>query len=144
MPSSLPLSTAQLQFDDTNIDFQTQILEKSGFSEETCLHPSLCRLPRTRSLSLSIEEAATVMFSMVAAAWGQRWQLQVPTKWLRKLAGTANKLQDLIMWMEEVPTTESRLALVHLWHLNTPKVETLRIDAVRLGLRFYEFCRETE
>ncbi|KAK2995925.1 hypothetical protein RJ640_029807 [Escallonia rubra] len=69
MPSSLPLSTAQLQFDDTNIDFQTQILEKSGFSEETCLHPSLCRLPRTRSLSLSIEEAATVMFSMVAAAW---------------------------------------------------------------------------
>ncbi|KAK2990125.1 hypothetical protein RJ640_014794 [Escallonia rubra] len=54
------------QFDDTNIDFQTKILEKSGFSEETCLHPSLCRLPRTRSLSLSIEEAATVMFSMVA------------------------------------------------------------------------------
>ncbi|KAK2965412.1 hypothetical protein RJ640_001489 [Escallonia rubra] len=54
------------QFDDTNIDFQTKILEKSSFSEETCLHPSICRLPRTRSLSLSIKEAATVMFSMVA------------------------------------------------------------------------------
>ncbi|KAK2990288.1 hypothetical protein RJ640_014740 [Escallonia rubra] len=64
-----PSVDCPLQFDDTNINFQTQILEKSGFSEETCLHPSLCRLPRTRSLSLSIEEAATVMFSMVAAAW---------------------------------------------------------------------------
>ncbi|KAG6668084.1 probable 3-ketoacyl-CoA synthase 21 [Carya illinoinensis] len=72
-PSSyrLPMSMFVEHFvldnmDPESIAFQTKILEKSGFSEETCIPPSLSQLPLRKSLSSATEEAETVMFSAVA------------------------------------------------------------------------------
>ncbi|KAI3469368.1 hypothetical protein Pfo_026031 [Paulownia fortunei] len=53
------------QFDPNSVAFQVKILEKSGFSEETCVAPSLSRLPIAKSLSVAIDEAETVIFSVV-------------------------------------------------------------------------------
>lgn len=67
LPMSLYVEHVQLddQFDDNSLIFQSKILEKSGFSEETSIPPFLFRLPITKSLSFNKEEAATVMFSVV-------------------------------------------------------------------------------
>ncbi|KAE8076774.1 hypothetical protein FH972_015401 [Carpinus fangiana] len=51
--------------DPDSIAFQIKILEKSGFSEETCVPPSLTRLSPRKSLSFAMEEAVTVMCSVV-------------------------------------------------------------------------------
>ncbi|XP_057957689.1 probable 3-ketoacyl-CoA synthase 21 [Malania oleifera] len=53
------------QFDPDSIAFQMKILEKSGFSGETCVPPSLSQLPIRKSLSFAKEEATTVIFSVV-------------------------------------------------------------------------------
>ncbi|KAA8548928.1 hypothetical protein F0562_000612 [Nyssa sinensis] len=55
----------QNQFDQESMAFQTKILEKSGFSDETCIPPSLTQLPIRKSLSFTIQEASSVIFSMV-------------------------------------------------------------------------------
>ena len=52
--------------DPDSIAFQVKILEKSGFSEETCIPPSLTCLPIRKSLSFALEEVTTVMFSAVS------------------------------------------------------------------------------
>ncbi|XP_052191017.1 probable 3-ketoacyl-CoA synthase 21 [Diospyros lotus] len=52
-------------FDPDAIAFQVKILERSGFSEETCIPPSLQELPIRKSFLFNKEEAETVMFSVV-------------------------------------------------------------------------------
>lgn len=49
-----------------SIAFQCKILAKSGYSEETCIPPSLARLPKTKAHSLALEEAETIMFAAIA------------------------------------------------------------------------------
>ncbi|KAJ7980287.1 3-ketoacyl-CoA synthase [Quillaja saponaria] len=51
--------------DSESVAFQCKILEKSGFSEETCIPPSLARIPKTQSISFSTEEAVTIMNSAI-------------------------------------------------------------------------------
>ncbi|XP_073309273.1 probable 3-ketoacyl-CoA synthase 21 [Primulina huaijiensis] len=53
------------QFDDDSVAFQIKVLEKSGFSDETSIAPSLFRVPITKSLSFNKDEAETVIFSLV-------------------------------------------------------------------------------
>ncbi|KAK6161097.1 hypothetical protein DH2020_004478 [Rehmannia glutinosa] len=53
------------QFDDNSVAFQIKILEKSGFSEETCVPPCLTQLPIAKTLSIAMDEAETVIFSIV-------------------------------------------------------------------------------
>ncbi|KAL3812904.1 hypothetical protein ACJIZ3_014172 [Penstemon smallii] len=53
------------QFDQKSTEFQIKILERSGFSEETCVSPSLTHLPIKKSYKTSINEAETVIFSVV-------------------------------------------------------------------------------
>nr|POE49710.1 putative 3-ketoacyl-coa synthase 21 [Quercus suber] len=52
--------------DPASIAFQIKILEKSGFSEEICIPPSLPRVPIRKSLPLAVEEVVTVIFSVVS------------------------------------------------------------------------------
>ncbi|KAM7280145.1 hypothetical protein ACFE04_007279 [Oxalis oulophora] len=54
------------QIDPDSIAFQLKILERSGFSEETSIPPSLTHLPIIKSQTLDKEEAMTVIFSIVA------------------------------------------------------------------------------
>ncbi|KAK6930188.1 FAE1/Type III polyketide synthase-like protein [Dillenia turbinata] len=54
------------QFDPDSVAFQIKILEKSGFSAETSVPPSLLRLPIKKTLPLTLEEAKTVMFAVVS------------------------------------------------------------------------------
>lgn len=66
VPMSMFLESVFLDnMDPDSIAFPVKILEKSGFSEETCVPPSLTRVPKKNSLSFAMEEAATVMFSAV-------------------------------------------------------------------------------
>jgi 3-ketoacyl-CoA synthase len=51
--------------DADSIAFQIKILEKSGFSEETSVPPSLTRISPRKSLSFAMEEAVMVMCSAV-------------------------------------------------------------------------------
>lgn len=51
--------------DPDSIAFQIKILEKSGFSEETCVPPSLTRVSPRKSISFAMEEAVMVMCSAV-------------------------------------------------------------------------------
>ncbi|KAL2459660.1 putative 3-ketoacyl-CoA synthase 20 [Forsythia ovata] len=53
------------QFDPNSVAFQIKILEKSGFSEETCIPPTLSQLPIKKSLSFNKDEATTVIFTVV-------------------------------------------------------------------------------
>ncbi|KAL2470364.1 putative 3-ketoacyl-CoA synthase 20 [Abeliophyllum distichum] len=53
------------QFDQNSVAFQIKILEKSGFSEETCIPPYLSQLPIKKSLSFNRDEATTVIFTVV-------------------------------------------------------------------------------
>ncbi|CAI9771067.1 unnamed protein product [Fraxinus pennsylvanica] len=53
------------QFDQNSLAFQIKILEKSGFSGETCIPPSLSQLPITKSLAFNKDEATTVIFTVV-------------------------------------------------------------------------------
>ncbi|XP_039173767.1 probable 3-ketoacyl-CoA synthase 21 [Eucalyptus grandis] len=45
--------------------FLIKIFDKSGYSEETCIPPSITELPIKKSLSSALEEAETVIFSVV-------------------------------------------------------------------------------
>ncbi|XP_062150315.1 probable 3-ketoacyl-CoA synthase 21 [Alnus glutinosa] len=51
--------------DADSIAFQIKILEKSGFSEETSVPPSLTRISPRKSLSFAMEEVVMVMCSAV-------------------------------------------------------------------------------
>ncbi|KZV31139.1 putative 3-ketoacyl-CoA synthase 20 [Dorcoceras hygrometricum] len=53
------------EFDDDAVAFQIKVLEKSGFSDETSIAPSLFRVPITKSLSFDRDEAKMVLFSLV-------------------------------------------------------------------------------
>ncbi|CAB4262682.1 unnamed protein product [Prunus armeniaca] len=67
LPMSMFLENVLLDgTDPDSIAFQVKILEKSGFSEETCIPPSLTCLPIRKSLSFALEEVTTVMFSAVS------------------------------------------------------------------------------
>ncbi|XP_039127810.1 3-ketoacyl-CoA synthase 6-like [Dioscorea cayenensis subsp. rotundata] len=52
-------------FDDRSVRFQTLILERSGLGEETCLPPPHHYIPPTPSLSSSLHETHTVLFSAI-------------------------------------------------------------------------------
>ena len=67
LPKSMFLEAVFLNnMDPDSIAFQIKILEKSGFSEETCIPPSLARVPIRKSLPLAVEEVVTVIFSVVS------------------------------------------------------------------------------
>ncbi|KAH7444073.1 hypothetical protein KP509_02G063100 [Ceratopteris richardii] len=50
-------------FDESSLEFQRKILERSGLSEETCLPSALHQLPAVPSMAAAREEAEEVMFS---------------------------------------------------------------------------------
>ncbi|KAI4317575.1 hypothetical protein L6164_025437 [Bauhinia variegata] len=52
--------------DPEAVSFQCRILEKSGFSEETSLPPSLARLPKRKSITFALEEAETIMYEAIS------------------------------------------------------------------------------
>ncbi|KAM1380009.1 hypothetical protein ACFX2I_021802 [Malus domestica] len=52
--------------DPESAAFQIKILEKSGFSEETSIPPSLACLPIKKSLQFALEEVKAVMFGAVS------------------------------------------------------------------------------
>lgn len=66
-PMSLFVEHSELEdeLDQESMEFQIKILEKSGFSEETSVPPALTCLPINKSISLSIDETQTVVFSVV-------------------------------------------------------------------------------
>ncbi|KAH6831915.1 3-ketoacyl-CoA synthase 21 [Perilla frutescens var. hirtella] len=66
-PMSLFVEHLELEdeLDQDSVDFQIKILEKSGFGEETSVPPALTRLPIDKSISFSIDETQTVVFSVV-------------------------------------------------------------------------------
>ncbi|KAL5852383.1 hypothetical protein ACOSQ3_007501 [Xanthoceras sorbifolium] len=68
MPHSMFLEYAYLdnQMDADSLTFQVKILEKSGFSEETCIPACMTLLPIGKSLSSAREEAESVIFSTVS------------------------------------------------------------------------------
>ena len=59
------LVSLDTRFDPDSIAFQIKILERSGFSSETCVPPSFCEHPIRKSLSFALEEASLVIFSVV-------------------------------------------------------------------------------
>ncbi|XP_028786865.1 probable 3-ketoacyl-CoA synthase 21 [Neltuma alba] len=72
-PSSYRLSLSMFResmvydkMDPDSIAFQCKILEKSGYSEQTCISPSLACIPKTKALSSALEEAETTMFTAIA------------------------------------------------------------------------------
>lgn len=66
-PMSLFVEHLELdpELDQESIDFQVKILEKSGFGEETCVPPALTCHPSDKSLTFTIDETRTVIFSVV-------------------------------------------------------------------------------
>lgn len=66
-PMSLFVEHSELEeeLDQESMEFQIKILEKSGFSEETSVPPALTCLPKNKSISFSIDETQTVVFSVV-------------------------------------------------------------------------------
>lgn len=72
-PDSFRLPKCMFQehlFLDEKVDqkskaFLSKIFEKAGFSEETSIPPSITELPIKKSLSSALEEAETVIFSVV-------------------------------------------------------------------------------
>ncbi|KAF6156727.1 hypothetical protein GIB67_033196 [Kingdonia uniflora] len=57
--------TLDESFDHESVNFQLKILEKSGFGSETCIPPSMSRLPLTKSSTFDEEEAKTIIFSII-------------------------------------------------------------------------------
>ncbi|XP_068328064.1 3-ketoacyl-CoA synthase 7-like [Pyrus communis] len=67
LPTSMFLEKVLLDgTDPESAAFQIKILEKSGFSEETSIPPSLTCLPIKKSLQFALEEVKAVMFGAVS------------------------------------------------------------------------------
>ncbi|XP_054822696.1 probable 3-ketoacyl-CoA synthase 21 [Prosopis cineraria] len=57
--------------DPDSVAFQCKILEKSGYSEQTCIPPPLACIPKTKALSSALEEVETIMFAAIAHLYQQ-------------------------------------------------------------------------
>ncbi|XP_027338302.1 probable 3-ketoacyl-CoA synthase 21 [Abrus precatorius] len=71
-PSSYRLPMAMFEenqfFDNMDpeaVAFQCKIMAKSGFSDETSISPSLAQMPKIKALSFALEEAETIMCSVI-------------------------------------------------------------------------------
>ncbi|XP_014498962.1 probable 3-ketoacyl-CoA synthase 21 [Vigna radiata var. radiata] len=71
-PSSYRLPLAMFEenqfYDDMDpeaVAFQCKIMAKSGFSELTSISPSLAQIPKIKALSFALEEAETIMCSVI-------------------------------------------------------------------------------
>ncbi|KAK9146960.1 hypothetical protein Sjap_006863 [Stephania japonica] len=67
LPMSMFLEHVSLDeaFDEKSLQFQIKMLEKSGYGQQTCIPPSLTQLPIKKKYPFSVEEAETVIFSIV-------------------------------------------------------------------------------
>ena len=71
-PSSYRLPLAMFEenqlydnMDPDAVAFQCKIMAKSGFSEQTSISPSLAQIPKIKALSFALDEAETIMCSVI-------------------------------------------------------------------------------